>query len=130
MSAGSSPRLSFARIGPYWVAVGLVLMISSSFYPTGPVVTALGLIALGTIEIDASHQPKSARSLQLILLHGTTYAMLYALFIGARLHASTNAPLSSLNTLTTLDLAASTLPMAIALRRILACLRASVLPRP
>jgi hypothetical protein len=130
MSAGSSTQVSSETFGPVWIMAGLVLIIAGTFCPTAPVVTAIALIALGTTEIIVSRQQKSPSPLLVVLVHGATYAMLYALFIGARLYTPHSAPASSLTLLTTLDLAASTLPMAIAARRILACLRASLLPRP
>jgi hypothetical protein len=105
-------------------------MIAGAFSPNAPMVTAIALIALGTTEILVSRQQKSPSPLLLVLVHGATYAMLYALFIGARLYTPTAGPASSLTLLTILDLAMSTLPMAIAARRILTCLRASLLPRP
>jgi hypothetical protein len=129
MPAASSPQISSETFGPVWILAGLALMIVVAFYPNAPVVTAVALIALGTTEVVVSRPSKWPSPLAIVLLHGTTYAMLYAIFIGARLYTPPNARASSLTLLTTLDLAASTLPMAIATRRMLAHFRASVLPR-
>jgi hypothetical protein len=130
MSAASAPQISSATFGPVWIMVGLALMMVVAFYPNAPVVTAIALIALGTTEVVVSRPSKWPWPLAIVLLHGTTYAMLYAIFIGARLYTPPNTRASSPTLLTMLDLAASTLPMAIAARRMLAYIRASVLPRP
>ena len=114
--------------GPLWVGAGLMLMIAGALFPNAPIVTGIALIALGTTEVVISRQSASPRSAGILLLHGTTYAMLYVLFVGARLHTpgGLSAPLSQL---TMLDLFVSTIPMAVACRRIVASLRGSVLSR-
>ena len=63
-----------------------------------------------------------------LLLHGATYAGLYGLFIGATLQAASAASTADLSPWTALDLAASSLPMAVALRRIVSGLRQSFEP--
>src|SRR5262245_44368275 len=129
MSAGSS-HISSNALGPTWITVGLAIMLVGAFYPNAPMVTAIGLIALGATEVIVSRRHGPSSVTPLILLHATTYALLYALFIGARLHMPAAAPASSLAALTLLDLAASTLPMTLAFRRVLACLRTATPSRP
>ena len=128
MSAGPSSQLSSNAFGPTWIVIGLAIMIAGAFYPNAPMVTAIGLIALGATEVVISRHDRPSVA-PTLLLHGATYALLYALFIGARLHTPASAPASPLTLPATLDLAASTLPMALALRRILACLRTATLSR-
>jgi hypothetical protein len=130
MPAGPSSRLSSDTFSPVWIGLGLTIVILGAFYPNAPVVTAIALISLGATEalVSRGHWPPSAVSL--ILLHSISYTLLYALFIGARLYTPAGTSAAPLTLLTSLDLVASTLPMAVALRRILACLRTATLSRP
>jgi hypothetical protein len=127
MSANPSSHLSSNVLGQTWIAVGLAIMVAGVFFPIAPMVTAIALIALGATEVLMSRQHANTSAWPLIVLQSTTYALLYALFIGARLHTPAEGPGSSL---TLVDFAVSTLPMALALRRILACLRTATLSRP
>ena len=52
-----------------------------------------------------------------LLLHAVTYLSLYALLIGATLHAAAAASTAGLGLGRSLDLAVSLLPMAVALQR-------------
>ena len=128
MPAQQLPPSSSLPSGPLWIGAGLLLMLVGAVFPDGPIVTAIALIALGTTEVVVSRQAKSPASAGIVLLHSTTYAMLYVLFVGARLHTP-GATSASLTPFTALDLAVSTIPMAIACRRVVACIRGSVLSR-
>jgi hypothetical protein len=130
MSADSSSRVSSNVFGPTWITIGLAIMIVGAFYPDAPMVTAIGFVALGATDVIVLRRHEPSSVLPTVLLHGITYALLYALFIGARLHSPASAAASPLTLLTALDLAASMLPMAIALRRLLACLRTATLSQP
>jgi len=127
MSAGVSSQNHSNGLGPLWITIGLAIMVVGAFYPNAPVVTALSLIALGATEVAVSRRHESPSPVPIVLIQGTTYALLYALFIGARLHTHGEALAGPL---TMLDLAASMFPIAIVLRRILACLRSGSLSRP
>ncbi len=124
MNFGSLSRLpSGFAAGPAWIAVGLLLMIVAVVFPDAPIVTAVAIIALGVTEVTIARTPRSASTIPILILHALCYALLYALFAGSRLHQSLEAPTTTLSVFTTLDLALSLLPMAIALKRISSCLR-------
>jgi hypothetical protein len=59
----------------------------------------------------------------IVLLHSTTYGALYAVFVGAALHGVTESPVAGLDLSAILDLAASALPAAAAVRRIVVSLQ-------
>jgi hypothetical protein len=111
------------------VGVGLLILLAATCLPSAPVVTAMAIIALGSTDVMVARFRGSVAALPILGLHGMTYALLYSLFVGARLHVPAAAPTHGLGGLTVFDLAASALPMAIALSRIFNCLRQSALPR-
>jgi hypothetical protein len=114
---------------PALIGGGLVLMILAAWLPIVPVVTGMAMIALGSTELTLARFRDAAVFVPALVLHATTYALLYALFVGAQLHASQMAPLTRASDLAALDLAISIVPMAIAIRRISAALQQSFLSR-
>lgn len=130
MNPGRSSRLSLGAIGgPVWIAIGLLLMIAAAQFPGAPTVTAIAIIALGATDVMVSRFRGSPAVVPIMILHGMTYTLLYALFVGARLHPSPAALTLSVSVLAMLDLIASAFPMAIALKRISSCLWPSALSR-
>jgi hypothetical protein len=119
-----SPAIASALIGG-----GLALMILAAWLPIVPVVTGVAMIALGSTELTLARFRDAAVFVPALVLHAATYALLYALFVGAQLHTSHAAPLARISDLATLDLAISIVPMAIALRRIAGGLQQSLLSR-
>jgi hypothetical protein len=113
---------------PVLISIGLVILVAAAYWPSAPVVTAIAIIALGSTEVIVSRFRGSVAALPIIVLHGMTYVALYSLFVGARLHVPAVAPPLSVNNLS-LDLAASTFPMTVALNRIFNCLRPRALFR-
>jgi hypothetical protein len=118
-----------AQLPPMLIGIGLVTLLTASHWPTAPVVTAMAIIALGSTDVLIARFRKSVAALQILVLHGMTYVLLYSLFIGARLHVPTTAPMPVVNNLTMLDLAISAFPMTVALSRIFNCLRPRGLSR-
>lgn len=113
-----------------WIAIGLALLLLGSFSPNAPIVTGLAIIATGATEATALRTRLSASTVPLMLIHGTTYATLYALFVGARLHAALAAPGTGASNFAVFDVAVSILPMVFAARQFSSSLRDSLLSRP
>ena len=107
------------------IGVGVLTLVVAAGWPHAPVVSAMAIIALGATEVTIARFRANAAFVPVVLLHGTIYASLYAVFVGATL-ASTNAYSGSgIGAWSKLDLAVSVLPMAILARRIFLCLRQS-----
>jgi hypothetical protein len=116
-------------VAPALIGSGLALMILAAWLPIVPVVTGMAMIALGSTELTLARFRGAAVFIPALVLHATTYALLYALFAGAQVHTSQTAHLTHISDLASLDLAISIVPMAIALRRISAALQQSLLSR-
>src|SRR6188472_1749086 len=121
--------LSGALNGETSIGLGLAILISAACWPGAPLVTAIAVIALGATDAMIFRFRASTAAAPLIVLHGMTYALLYALFVGATLHVPAAAPSASVSVFVVLDLIASAFPVAIALRRISSFLRQSALSR-
>jgi hypothetical protein len=119
--------LSGAVRGETCIGLGLVILIAAAWWPDAPLVTAIAIIALGATHAMACRFRSSTAAVPVIILHGMTYALLYALFVGARLHTPTAAPSASVSGLVMVDLIASAFPMAFALKRICSSLWQSTL---
>jgi hypothetical protein len=123
--------LSDAIRGERSIGLGLLILITFAWWPDAPVVTAIATIALGATDSMIARFRSSPAAIPIMVLHGMTYTLLYALFVGARLHVATPAALTpGVSGLAMLDLIASAFPMAIALKRISSCLWPSALSRP
>jgi hypothetical protein len=115
--------------GEAYIGLGVAILIAAAWWPDAPVVTAMAIIALGATEVTVSRFRGSVAALPIVMLHGATYTLLYALFIGARLHGAGAASAAGITGFAAFDLAASFMPMAIALKHIASCLRQSIMPR-
>ncbi len=106
-----------ATAGPLLIAVGLGGVLASTWLPAMPVVTAMAILTLGATDAMLVRFRHSPAFVPIILLHAATYAALYGLFLGAALHAATTTAADhGLNAWAVLDVAASTFPMAFAIR--------------
>jgi hypothetical protein len=103
--------------GPILIGAGLLLLSSSICWSTLPVLTAVALISLGTTDTTLARPFAHARLFPLAIMHAATYTTLYALFLGATLHAA-NANSSQASWPLVLDIAVSLLLMALAAKRI------------
>jgi hypothetical protein len=121
--------LSGAVRGEIGIGLGLVILIAAAWWPDAPLVTAIAIIALGATDAMVSRFRGSTLTWPLMALHGTMYVMLYALFVGARLHVSATALTQGVGGLTVIDLVVSAFPMSIALKRIWSSLWQSTLSR-
>lgn len=109
--------------GPTLIAVGLAVLLLSPWLPALPVVTAMALLTLGATFVTAQRFRGSPGYIPVMLLHATTYAALYGLFIAATLHAAGSATNTPVRSIVILDIAASMLPILTALRHIAAAPR-------
>jgi hypothetical protein len=107
---------------PALIALGIGVLLASAWWPAAPVVTAMAVVTLGATEATSARFRGKSAMMPAMIVHGATYAGLYGLFIGATLHAST----AGVGVWKLLDVAASFLPVALALLRILAGLRQHV----
>jgi hypothetical protein len=117
------------QLGPCWIGIGLAILFAATWWPDAPVVTAMAIIALGATDVTLSRFCGSVAALPVVMLHAATYSLLYALFIGARLHGAGGAAGAGMSGFATFDLAASFVPMAIALKHVSSCLRQSIMSR-
>jgi hypothetical protein len=111
-------------LGPTAIATGLAILTAAILWPGVPVVTAMALAALGATSATLARFRGTAAILPIMLAHFAIYGSLYALFVGATLHAAASRSGPSLNVFTIVDLALSVFPLAIALERVWCALRA------
>ena len=109
---------TLSHLGAPLIAVGLALFILAIWLPAAPVVTAFSILTLGATNATIARFRNSPAITAALLLHSAIYASLYALFIGAILHAAVSTTPGALGAMPALDLAASIVPIAISLRRI------------
>jgi hypothetical protein len=103
------------RLGPMLIATGLAILIAAMLWPAVPAVTAIALVALGaTVATIARFEGRPA-ILPAMLAHVAVYGGLYALAVGATLHAAAARTHEAASLLATIDLAMSIWPMAMAL---------------
>ncbi len=118
------------------IAVGLIVLVAVVIWPAIPAVTAMALVTLGATRVTLQRLRNEPVALPLMLLHLSVYGGLYAIFVAASLHAISHrvgtAHQLSLPwfggqcppyVFAAIDLAVSTLPIALAMRQILGALR-------
>jgi hypothetical protein len=125
-SVDSTSRLS----GTTLISAGLITLIALTFWPRAPIVSTVAIITLGATEVTLARFRGTAILIPVAMLHGTTYAGIYAILVGAALHSASASSAAAIGIWTALDLAASVLPMTVALQHIFICLRQSTMPRP
>ena len=111
------------------IGIGLAMLIATPFWPAAPVVTAMAIITLGATEITLARFQGNASIVPLMILHGATYASLYVLFVGATLHSASVSSSAGIGLRTAFDLAASIVPVAIAVLRIFSHFRQATMSR-
>ena len=108
--------------GPALLAVGMSILFLGICFPGLPAITGMSLVALGATEVTLRRFRGTCVLVPVMLIHSTTYGGLYAVFVGSALHAVTLSTAAGLGMTTLLDLAASTLPAAAVVRRIVVSL--------
>jgi hypothetical protein len=71
------------------IGVGLAILLAAMLCPGLPAVTGMALVALGTTQVTLARFRGTAAIVPVTFLHLATYGGLYALFVGATLHAAT-----------------------------------------
>src|SRR5688572_33349218 len=74
--------------GAALIAVGMSMLLLAVFLPALPAITAMSLVALGTTEVTLTRFRDTPALVPVMLVHAATYGGLYAVFIGAALHAA------------------------------------------
>jgi hypothetical protein len=104
---------SAAKHGPALIGAGLATLVAAMIHPAVPAVTAMALVALGATAVALELIRAASALLPAMLLHLAVYAVLYALFVGATLHAAARHA-GGITTTQSIDLAVSVLPMVAA----------------
>jgi hypothetical protein len=105
------------------LAAGLVGLIAVALWPSLPGVTAMSLVALGATEATFTRFRDQPVQMAVVLLHCIVYAGLFALFVGATIHAGATSEIRAWIWLATIDLAVSLWPCAVACERITAAIQ-------
>ncbi len=106
--------------GPFLIALGLALLLTSILFPAIPAVSAMAILTVGATEATLTRFRHSPALPTFMLAHAATYFSLYATFIGATLYVPAGMPGHALSVRLAIDLIASLPLMAIALRRVVA----------
>jgi hypothetical protein len=109
--------------GPALISVGMSILFLGICLPGLPAVLGMSLVALGATQVTLTRFGGTCALVPVMLVHSMTYGGLYAVFVGSALHAVARSSAAGLGMTTLLDLAASTLPAAAAVRRIAVSLR-------
>jgi hypothetical protein len=104
--------------GPLLIAVGLTLLLVSLFVPEVPTVTAMAIVACGATQATFARFSQSPGLPTIMLLHASVYLSLYATFVCAILYLPAADSGHALSIPAALDLAASILPMSVALQAV------------
>jgi hypothetical protein len=115
--------------GPPLIFAGLAALILFAAIPKVPALTALSILTLGATNATLDRFRNSAAIVHALLLHAATYAGLYALFIGATLHAAAGTHGGALGSFQAVDVAASFLPTAVSIMQIAIALRRQFEPQ-
>ncbi len=102
--------------GSLLIAIGIAALLASMWLPNMPVVTAMAVLTLGATDATLARYRRSPALPVITLTHAAVYLSLYSMFIGATLHVPSVALSHGLVRGAVIDLAASILPMAIAVQ--------------
>jgi hypothetical protein len=94
------------------IACGLaILIVNGIYWPAAPAVTACALVAWGATRVTVERFRRSPARVPMLFMHLVVYVGLYAIFVGATIHAAARADAGSVVP-TAIDLAASLVPVA------------------
>ncbi len=99
--------------GPALIAAGLLVLLAAVWWPAVPTLTAMTLVALGATGATIERFRGSLALAPVLIAHLAIYCGLYALFVGASLHAATQSG-AGFELPAAIDLAASLGPAAVA----------------
>ena len=101
-----------------YIGVGLAMLIVAVWWTGAPIVTAVAIVSLGATEATLTRFRNTTALLPITIVHGATYAGLYGLFVSATLQAAGTTSAASGPYAVVLDIAASVLPMGLAVQHI------------
>jgi hypothetical protein len=101
-------------LGPACILLGLCMLLSAEWWPAAPVVTGMAIVALGATCAMLARVRRSPARLPAMLVHLAVYGSLWAIFVGAALHAANTRSGPRLNAATIFDVVLSILPMGLA----------------
>jgi hypothetical protein len=116
--------------GPWFIAAGLSMLLACVLCPVIPAVTAMAIVTLGATLATLVRFRQSPAIATLMLLHAAVYLSLYVTFVCAVLYKPVEAYSHALSVFTALDLAASIVPIALALQAVGSALRPAAESRP
>jgi hypothetical protein len=96
-----SPQFALA-----WISIGLAILLAAAWWPAIPEVTAMAIVTLGATGVTLARFRSTSALWPALVVHVTVYGTLYALFVGATLHAAGRADAGP-SLLTNVDLVAS-----------------------
>jgi len=99
------------RYGPTAIAVGLAALVVAMIWPAVPAVTAMAVVALGATGVTTARFRAAPALVPTLLLHLAVYTGLYALSVGATLHAAATGSAGGVSETQAIDLAISIWPM-------------------
>lgn len=99
------------RLAPMAMAFGVAWLLIGTLWPGTPVVTAMALVTLGATGALVVRLRRSSHSLPVLAAHAFVYGALYAIFVGAELHAANATSGPRLSWLVLVDVALSIVPM-------------------
>ena len=113
------PKITAVRsTGSQWptalIAVGLLVLLAAAWRPAVPAVTGMALVALGATATTLTRFRGIPALLPVTLVHLAVYGSLYALFVGAALHAADTRFGPRLEAITIGDVIVSLVPMLVA----------------
>ena len=114
------PAERAGRSAPAFIAAGLAILLTATWWPAMPVVTAMALVALGATATTIARLRGAAAFRTLMAAHLFVYVSLYLLFVGAVCHAALTGPQDGLTFLQGLDLGVSAAVMMLVARLSLA----------
>jgi prolipoprotein diacylglyceryltransferase len=104
--------------GPGVIGAGIAMMIFASCCQGAAILTAVALITLGATQVTLARHRDTALLLPITILHLATYATLYALFLGATIHAANTNADRGIQWFVVLDVATSLVPLGLAAQRV------------
>jgi hypothetical protein len=125
MQTSLEPRcFSFdLRLAPTAMAFGVAWLLIGTLWPGTPVVTAMALVTFGATAALVARMRRSSHGIPMLAAHAFVYGALYAIFVGAELHAANAASGPRLSWLVLVDVALSVVPMLAAANVIWTALR-------
>jgi hypothetical protein len=105
-----------AANGPALIGVGLAALVAAMVVPGVPAVAAMAVVTLGATGVFVERYRGAAGLVPMLLAHLMVYSSMYALFVGATLHAAATTTAGGVTVVESVDLVVSMLPIVMAWR--------------